>query len=267
MNYRFAIARKPGRSYPDGITEEELGVPDYELTLQQHDNYCQALRRCRLEVDILEAEEDFPDSCFVEDTAVITDYGAILTHPGALSRKEEVKIMEVPLERYTPIIGRIRNPGILDGGDIVRANNHYFIGLSQRTNKEGAKQLQEILQQYDYTSSTIEVPDKKFPENILHLITGSTYLEDNIFASLEEFADSYRASGFQVIEVPKEEKHAANLIKINDYLLIPDNCPRNREKLEFFFPNIIELETSEFRKQQGSLTCLSIRIRELKQFR
>ena len=88
MNYRFAIARKPGRSYPLGITEEELGVPDYELTLQQHESYCQALRKCGLYIDVLEAEEDFPDSCFVEDTAVITDYGAILTRPGAISRRE-----------------------------------------------------------------------------------------------------------------------------------------------------------------------------------
>ena len=262
MRYKYALALRPGKSYPFGITEEELGMPDYELTIQQHESYCQALRKGGLYVDVLEAEESFPDSCFVEDTAVITDYGAIITLPGAPSRRGEVKKVEEALRKYVPIIGRIEEPGKLDGGDIVKAENHFFNGLSRRTNEEGARQLQKILRQYDYSFSTIDVPDKKFPNNILHLITGSTYIGRNTFVSLHEFADIYRESGFKVIEVPGEEKHAANLVAINDHLLIPDNCPRTREQLEDF--NLMELETGEFRKQQGSLTCLSIRIPELK---
>jgi len=263
MRYKLALVKELGKNFHLGKTNADLGIPNYELAVRQHNDYCRALMRSGVYLLRLPTDESNPDSCFVEDTAVITDYGAIITRPGEISRLGEEKIMERVLEIYTPIIDHITEPGRLDGGDVIRADNHYFIGLSRRTNEDGALQLQDILERYGYTSSTINVPKDNL--SILHLITGSSYIGGKIFISRPEFTDEYRKLGYKVIEVPEEEKNAANLVLSGDHLLIPYNCPKTKDKLiDLDRYWIVELATSEFRKQDGDLTCLSIRIPKLK---
>ncbi len=133
--YTKAIVRRPGRNFAEGITTSNLGKPDFEKALEQHSAYCNALTGCGLELIVLEADERYPDGCFVEDTAIVTSEVAVITRPGAASRMgEEAEISET-LSEFRKI-ETIKFPGTLDGGDVLRAENHFFIGISGRTNRD-----------------------------------------------------------------------------------------------------------------------------------
>ena len=141
MFFTHALVRPPAASFADGLTSSGLGLPDLELALQQHDAYCRALGRLGLSLVSLPPDPRFPDSTFVEDAAIVTSRGAILTRPGAPSRAGEVAAVGAALERWFPELDRISPPGTVDGGDVCEAGEHFFIGLSQRTNEAGAAQL------------------------------------------------------------------------------------------------------------------------------
>ncbi|MCO6488560.1 MAG: hypothetical protein J5I98_09100, partial [Phaeodactylibacter sp.] len=163
-------------------------------------------------------------------------------------RGEVAAVAEV-LAEYRPL-ATIKPPGTVDGGDILRVDNHFFIGRSERTNAEGARQLAGMLSECDYTSSEIPVSSN------LHLKTGVAYIGKNTFLSIDEFAGRF-ASG-QVIRVEEEEAYAANCLLINGTVLAPAGFPTVKQRIaEGCFP-IIEVEMSEFRKMDGGLTCLSV---------
>jgi dimethylargininase len=136
-----AIVRIPGSNFDAGLTTAAFGRPVFERVLQQHQRYCDALVECGLALTTLDADVRFPDSTFVEDTAVLTSRGAILTRPGATSREGEVDAIRPAILEFFPSPLAIEAPGTLDGGDICEAEDHFFIGLSHRTNEEGARQL------------------------------------------------------------------------------------------------------------------------------
>ena len=147
--FKHIIVRRPGRSLVEGITSANLGKPDYEKALQQHDGYIDALKSLGVKVKILDAEEQFPDAVFVEDTAVLAERCAIITNPGAPSRQgEEISIREALTEFYTAI-ETIQAPGTLEGGDVMRVGDHFYVGLSARTNEEGFRQFTAILNKFD----------------------------------------------------------------------------------------------------------------------
>ena len=247
--YTRAITRKPGRNFADGITTSKMGRPDYRKALIQHAAYCETLNRCGLEVIILEADERYPDGCFVEDTAVITDEASIITRPGAAARRgEEEEILKILSGYRTPL--RIESPGTLDGGDILRADNHFFIGRSGRTNREGAQQLERFLSEYGYTSSGIEV------KNSLHLKSGIAFLGKGRFISTNEFSGISEKGTFTILD--PEDSYSANCLPVNDFLLFPSGFPGSAKKLAETGFTIIELDMSEFRKMDGGLTCLSL---------
>ena len=143
-----AIVRRPCPAIVDGLTTSKLGKPDYNLALQQHIQYMKALMACGLKVHILDPDSNFPDSTFVEDTALLIPDCAIITNPGAPSRRGEIKDIAVLLKKYFPNMERIESPGTVDAGDIMMVGSHYFIGLSERTNETGAKQVIDILKGY-----------------------------------------------------------------------------------------------------------------------
>ncbi len=174
--FQRAIVRPPAQSFNQGLTTAQLGSPDFELALAQHERYCTALQKCGLDLVRLNAEEKYPDSTFVEDVAVLTPEVAILTNPGAESRKGEVASMRPVLERYYKNVSAITSPGTLDGGDICEAGQHFFIGISERTNEEGGRQLAEFLAKAGFTSSFVTVTG--IP-GILHLKSGIAFLGDN----------------------------------------------------------------------------------------
>lgn len=251
--FKQVIVKKPSSSYVNGLTTSDLGKPDYEKVLVQHDNYIQALKKCGVEVEYLLESDEFPDSTFVEDTAVLTPGFAVIANPGAETRNKEIIEMESVIKKYYDDIRYIKAPGTLDGGDVLQIDDHFYIGISERTNEEGAEQLKRILESADYKATI--VPLKEF----FHLKTGIAYLGNNQIIVAGEFVDHPDFDHYEKIIVTKEDEYSANCIRVNDYVIIPKGYEETKRKLNEAGYQIIELEMSEFQKQDGGLSCLSLR--------
>lgn len=237
----------------DGLTTAGLGVPDYERALAQHDAYIAALERCGLAVTLLPPEEEFPDSTFVEDTALVTPAGAIITRPGAPSRRGEITAIADTLAACCRLLGRIEAPGTVDAGDILAVGGHYYIGLSSRTNNEGAAQMLRILAANGLSGSTIPLT------RMLHLKSGVAYLENSNLIVAGELRDRAEWSGFNTTPVDDAEAYAANCLWLNGTVLVAAGFPKAKAAIERLGYPTIALEMSEFRKLDGGLSCLSLR--------
>jgi dimethylargininase len=253
---KSAIVRPPGRNFAEGLTTVDLGVPCYERALGQHARYCEALRECGLEITALEADLRFPDSTFVEDTAVLTERGAVLARPGAESRLGELELIRNTVGRFFPASFEIQAPGTLDGGDICEAGDHFFLGLSQRTNEEGVRQLGAHLETMGYTSCVVDV---RGMTSILHLKSGIAYLGENTLVVMEEMADYAVFRGYKLLRVPATESYAANCVRVNDRVLVAAGYPVITTELAARGFHPLALEMSEFQKMDGGLSCLSLR--------
>jgi dimethylargininase len=248
-----AIVRTPCKSLEAGITTAKLGKPNILSALPQHQSYIIALKNCGLEVIILKADENYPDSTFVEDTALLTPKCAIITNPGAPSRKGEItEIKKVSLSLYGNV-EEIKDPGTVEAGDVMMVEDHYYIGLSERTNFSGASQLIKILDKYGMTGSTISL------EKVLHLKSGVSYLGNNNLLVSGEFITKTEFRKFNLILVDDDESYAANSLWINDNVIVPQGFPKTKKKIEELGYKTIEVDVSEFRKLDGGLSCLSLR--------
>jgi dimethylargininase len=240
----------------EGITSGLYpGRPDYELALRQHDAYIAALEKCGVGVTVLEADERFPDSCFVEDPAVLTERCAVITNPGAPSRKGETASIEEAVRQFYPEdrIEHIIFPGTLEGGDVMMCGTHFFVGRSERTNEEGIRQFIAILEKYGYTCSKVRL------EEVLHLKTGVNYLENNNMLVSGEFTDKPEFEAYRKYVIPENEAYAANCIWVNDTVIVPEGYPAVLEAVKAMGYRTITVDTSEFRKLDGGLSCLSLR--------
>jgi dimethylargininase len=251
--FKHAIVRKPCPEMVHGLSSASLGRPDYHMAMVQHENYVDALRACGLEVRVLEADPQFPDSVFVEDVALCTPACAILTNPGARSRNGETAAMKPVLESYYKQLEHIQSPGTLDAGDVMMVGKHFYIGVSQRTNKAGADQLIQILERYGMTGTAVPLFE------MLHLKSGLSYLEQNHMLISGEFINHPAFLNFRRIEVDPDESYAANSLWVNDRVLVPAGFPKTREKIEEAGYRTIVMDVSEFRKLDGGLSCLSLR--------
>lgn len=251
-----AIVRPPAANFDQGQTSVDLGKPDYAIALEQHARYCTALRACGLTLVWLEADSDFPDSTFVEDTAILTPKTAILTRPGASSRIGEVVGIEPALRRFFSHFQSITAPGTLDGGDVCAAGNHYFIGISERTNEQGARQLAEILAREGCTSSSVDIRDI---DGILHLKSGVSFLGQRRLALIDVLAGHPAFADYEIVPVPEEENYAANLLQINQHMIMSAGYPQFESRVRDLGFAPITLQMSEFRKMDGALSCLSLR--------
>ena len=165
----------------NGLTTAELGLPDYGNALLQHKEYLKALEKCELEVIVLDSDETYPDSTFVEDNALLTKDCAIIMRPGAPSRRGETDGIKDKLEKYYSNIEEVQGPGTAEGGDIMMVGNHFYIGLSERTNESGAQQVIEFLKKHGMSGSVIPLKE------VFHLKTGLAYLEHNNLIATGEF--------------------------------------------------------------------------------
>jgi dimethylargininase len=251
-----AIVRTPGSNFDAGLTTVDFGRPTPGFVLKQHRSYCEALVECGLALTVLDADLRFPDSTFVEDTAVLTARGAVLTRPGAASREGEVEAIRPAVLSFFPPPLTIEAPGTVDGGDICEAEDHFFIGVSHRTNEEGARQLAAHLDGFGYSSSIIDV---RRMNSILHLKSGISYIGDNNLVVMEEMADYGAFRGFDPIRVSADESYAANCVRVNDRVLVAAGFPRLTEELGARGFKTLVLEMSEFQKMDGGLSCLSLR--------
>lgn len=252
MKFTYAITRKPGKNVAQGLTNSKLGAPNYDLVLQQHLSYVEALKSIGLQIIELDAQLDYPDAHFVEDTAVVTPDVAIIAYPGAVSRQGEEKSIAEILAAYRTT-EYIHAPGTLDGGDVLMVGDHFFIGISERTNSEGAKQLSKILEKYAKTCSMIPVGAG------LHLKSSVNYVGKNTLIVTRDFANHAALEGYDKIVVSRKEEYAANVLWANDYLIAPRGFADTKKKLSALDLEMIELDVSEMQKMDGGLTCLSLR--------
>jgi len=291
-----AIVRPPEPNFSEGLTTAGLGAPDYKKALRQHEAYCAALEQCGLALRRLDPDAEHPDSTFVEDTALVfgalsngqatapaSAYRAVVTRPGAVSRRGEVIGIESALEECFPAsaIKTIDAPGTLDGGDVCEADKHFFIGVSERTNESGAQQLAQTLARCGYTSSLVDIRPNRTMKSVtganrgpragsprevvgatgslLHLKSGIAYLGDNRLAITEELASRQEFSGYDLISVQAGEEYAANCVRINDHVLVAAGFPVFESTIRTLGYQAIVLEMSEFQKMDGGLSCLSLR--------
>jgi len=252
MKFKHAITRVPGENFAQGITTSDLGSPDYKRILEQHRAYINTLKYLGLQVLELEALVDFPDAYFLEDTAVVLPEIAIITNPGAVARKGEAIAIEPVLSGFRQIV-RIKPPGTVDGGDVLQLNKHLFMGISQRTNIEGAEQIRQIVSKFGYDVALITV------EAGLHLKSSVNYLGKDTLLVTQDFAKLDLFKPFDRIVVDSSEEYAANTLWINDTLITPKGFPNTKRKLEDLGLPIIDLDISEARKMDGGLTCMSLR--------
>ena len=248
-----AIVRKPGKSVVDGITTAGLGAVDYSKMCCQHEAYIDALKKCGLQVIILDEEERFPDSVFMEDVALLTSKCAVVTRPGAKSRRGEELGLGKVLGSFYQSIERIEKPGTLEAGDVMMAGAHFYIGLSERTNQAGADQLILILEKYGFSGSVVYLND------ILHLKTGISYIENNTVVIAGAYKTEEAFSSYKKLWVDNDESYAANCVWINGHVLLPDGNPKIKASIINEGYRVIELEMSEFQKLDGGLSCLSLR--------
>ncbi len=250
--FRGAIVRKPGPNCGQGLTTSGLGLPDFPLLLRQHEKYVSILEEWGLEIVSLPPEPSFPDAYFVEDTAVITPTIAVITRPGAPARRGEERSIAAAMSPYRPLV-RIEPPGTLEGGDVLEADGRYFIGLSERTNEDGARQLGRILEADGRAWTLIPV------EKGLHLKSSVNGLGGNALIVTEDLANLQVFDTYRKIILEPAEAYAANVLAINGRLLLPAGCPSVWKKLEPLGLPIREIDVSEVRKMDGGLTCMSLR--------
>ncbi len=251
-----AVVRPPGESFDGGLTSAELGKPDLELAVEQHEAYCRVLEECGLRLTRLAADDRYPDSTFVEDTAILTPRGAVSCRPGAFSRLGETEEIERVLRPDFTRIYTIHEPGTVDGGDICEAGDRFFIGVSQRTNEAGATQLAACLAELGYISTLIDI---RGLSNILHLKSGIAYLGDSLIVIIDELKDRKEFSGYDLIHVNAEEAYAANCLLVNDRVLVAAGYPGLQRRLQDLDYETVVLNMSEFQKMDGGLSCLSLR--------
>lgn len=249
------LARQPAHTLVDGLTTQTiLGPPDIDLTRQQHDAYIAALHACRLEVTVLPPDERFPDGHFVEDTAIIFRDMAFLCRSGAPSRVDEAEEMAQHLS-HLQLVQLQGDEGRLDGGDVLFCADRVLIGLSERTNREGAEQLATSLRS---VQADLRVDIVSF-RGMLHLKSGLNELAPGVLVLAPAMQPDYDLSFAEVLVLPPEETYAANLVPINDKLLVAAGFPTVLSFAERYYTNIIQLEMSEFEKMDGGLSCLSLR--------
>lgn len=253
--FKNIIVKIPCKNIINGITSANLGKVDYELAMKQHKKYISILKKIGMNVKILPADEHYPDSCFVEDVLVATNKFMILTNPGAMSRNGEKGKMAVFIAKnYKLPIYYLEYPATLDGGDVMMVEDTFYIGKSDRTNDEGIQQFSKIVSKYTYKVISVDMKE------MLHLKTGLAYLEHNNLLIFGEFIDNPLFKKFNQIVIDKEESYAANSIWINEYVIVPFGYPKTKKAIEDLgIYKVITCDTSEFRKLDGGLSCLSIR--------
>lgn len=254
--FKNVIVKRPCKALINGITSNpQLGMPDYELALKQHDAYIEALKQCNVNITILEADERYPDSCFVEDPAVITRECAIITNPGASSRNGEKEEIEKVIRNFfsDDKIEYIKAPGTLEGGDVMMVKDHFYVGRSHRTNEEGIRQFISILNKYGLSGSEVPL------EEVLHLKTGVNYIENNTMLVSGEFIKKKDFQKYNLIVVPEEEAYGANCIWVNDKVIVAKGYPTVEKAIRDLGYEVLVVDTSEYRKIDGGLSCLSLR--------
>jgi dimethylargininase len=256
LSWRFthAITRTPADSVANGLRAVDTGNPSGAAFRAEHAAYVQALEAAGLTVDVLPQLEAYPDSCFVEDPAFCLAEGAILLRPGAESRKGEAGEIRAALENRFDRVVEIPGSGQVDGGDVLMLDDEILIGLSARTDREGAEAFAALLGDWGYTARVAETPD-----GVLHFKTACSTLGEGVILATKVMIDSGFFGSRKTIAVPDGEDYAANAIRVNDVVLMPEGSPKTLAAIEAGGFRTVTVPTHEARKVDGGLSCLSLR--------
>lgn len=244
------------RGVPDSIVSCELThlqrePIDAAVARRQHAEYERALTDLGCEIRRIEADERYPDCVFIEDTAIVLDEVAILSRPGAESRRGEVDAVAPVLSEYRQVL-RIEAPATLDGGDVLRVERTLFVGLSTRTESGAIEQLGRLLGPYGYHVVPVPLGGALHLKTAVTLVAKQTLLIDRSLVSDGAFR------GLTLIDVDPEEPFAANALRIGDKVLMPSSFPRTRRLLEDRDIEVVTVDASELAKAEGGVTCSSL---------
>lgn len=253
FDFNSAIVRKPGRSVVHGLRANAGPAPDFASLAAEHQVYVDALEAAGVRVTTLAPLEQFPDSIFVEDPALVFTAGAVLLRPGAPSRLGEAGELAAELERRFPVVLQL-GEGFADGGDILVTAECVFIGLSARTNKTGASALQGLLNSLGLKSKVVEVPS-----GTLHLKTDCALIDEETILATEKLGKSGLFAGYRVLVAPADEPHVCNALRVNDVIFVRAQCPRTVEMLAKLGCKVVALPVFEVTKIDAGLSCMSLR--------
>lgn len=248
-----AIVRLPGRSVVDGLRSSTAPGPVFENLLAEHQAYVEALRAAGVQVTALDALEEFPDSVFVEDPALVFSGAAILLRPGAPSREQEAAILSPVLAARFPLLLQLPR-GHVDGGDILVTPEAVLIGRSARTDETGARDLATLLASIGLNSRIVHTPS-----GTLHLKSDCALLDDETFLVSCNLARSGIFDRWRTVIVPEDEPGAANVLRINNRLLVRAECPRTADRLADEGFQVVALPTAQIARIDAGLSCMSLR--------
>jgi dimethylargininase len=242
----IAITRDLAKQIADAELTHMKRVPiDYGRAAQQHEEYRDALRSLGVEVIVIPADERHPDCVFIEDTAIVLDEVAVITRPGAESRRGEVDAVAEEVARIRPLV-RIESPATIDGGDVLVLNNRIYVGLSSRTNEEALAQLARL------TGREVIAVNVT---GALHLKTAITRVSDDTLLVNREWLDVAPFAGWKLIDVHRDEPFGANALLVGDTVIYPTAFPKTRAKLEEHGLNVRGIDADELAKAEGGVTC------------
>lgn len=252
--FSHALCRKPAKSVTNGLRAQDHGDPDHALFIEHHQRYVEALTACGCKVTLLDALEDYPDSVFIEDAALCLAGVAIALRPGASSRFGESAALMPSLNKLFRQVINLPGYGFIDGGDILVTDTEVLVGLSSRTNQAGFDSLSKQVQELGYEARKINTP-----ADILHFKTDCGLLDSNTIFASSALAATGCFESYQVIVAPENEAAAANLIRVNDAVLISEGYPETKLLLEKAGYKVVCLPNSEAAKVDGGLSCMSLR--------
>ena len=254
---RYAITREvPGTINDCQLVELDRSVIDIEKARRQHQAYCDLLTSVGWKVVTLPREDRWPDSVFVEDTAIVVDECAILARPGAESRRAEVAPIAEVLRRYRSL-EQIDPAGTLDGGDVLVQGQKVWIGRTSRTNNHAIDQVKAILQPFGYTVQSVAVA------GCLHLKSAATPVGERHVVVNTQWVDVSAFEGCEVIETPADEPGGANVLDLGDCVVVDARYPGLQQKISERGFQSEALEASELAKAEGALTCCSLLIQDV----
>lgn len=248
--YSHALVRPPGASFVNAIAVVPQPI-DVELAVHQHAEYVAALNETGVAVEVLAAQEPFPDSCFVQDPAMVVARIAVLNRMGAASRVGETDLLADLLKARFKV-STILSPATLEGGDVLNVGSRLLVGQTERTNEAGIEQLRAIVEPRGVRVEAVPVRD------YLHLLTVVTYVGNGTVVVLEDFGEHPALAEFKRILVPSKEEYAANTLVIGKYVIIPAGFPETTEKLRAEGYEVLPVPMSEFYKADGGVSCLSL---------
>jgi dimethylargininase len=236
------------------LTYLERQPIDYERAVREHARYRDVLRDLGLEVVALPGDAGYPDCCFVEDTAVVLDEIAVITRPGAESRRGETAVVAEALAAWRHVVA-VEPPGTLDGGDVLVTARKIFVGRSRRTNGAGIEALRAIVSPHGYEVVPVAVT------GCLHLKSAVTAIDEGSVIANRDWVDLQPFRGFEVVPVPPEEPWAANVLVTRGRVLVNAGSPLTRALLEKRGSVVIPVQLSEFQKAEAGVTCKSLLFR------